>query len=333
MKIWMYGVMNKKKNYKKTAKRTIDLQISALSKLKKTIGNSFNDAVKIIGDCKSKCILVGVGKSGHVANLIASSLNSIGASSFALQSAGDAAHGDLGAISSGTNKDVLILISNSGSSSELNPIISFSKKYNIKLIGITSKKNSTLYKSSDIKILIPEVKEAGDGAFVPTSSLITQASIGSALVIAVMQYKKHGISIFRKFHPGGTLSKKLLSAKDLMVKVPFISENCRMKKALKILSEKKLGMLVVRNKRKFTIGIVVDGDVKRANQKYKNLHNFKVKNIMTKKPLTVDKNLLAVQCLNLMNKKKITSLLVHANNKKNKTVGVLHIHKVLENLN
>ncbi len=167
----------------------------------------------------------------------------------------------------------------------------------------------------------------------PTSSLITQASIGSALVIAVMQYKKHGISIFRKFHPGGTLSKKLLSAKDLMVKVPFISENCRMKKALKILSEKKLGMLVVRNKRKFTIGIVVDGDVKRANQKYKNLHNFKVKNIMTKKPLTVDKNLLAVQCLNLMNKKKITSLLVHANNKKNKTVGVLHIHKVLENLN
>ena len=329
----MFETMNKNKNYKKSAKKTIGLQISALNKLKNKIGNSFNEAVKVIGNCKSKCILVGVGKSGHLANLIASSLNSIGASSFALQSAGDAAHGDLGAISSGTNKDVLILISNSGSSSELNPIISFSKKNNIKLIGITSKKNSTLYKSSDIKILIPEVKEAGDGAFVPTSSLITQASIGSALVIAVMQYKKHGISIFRKFHPGGTLSKKLLSAKDLMVKVPFISENCRMKKALKILSEKKLGMLVVRNKRKFTIGIVVDGDVKRASQKYKNLHNFKVKNIMTKKPLTVDKNLLAVQCLNLMNKKKITSLLVHANNKKNKTVGVLHIHKVLENLN
>ncbi len=329
----MFVTMNKNKNYKKSAKKTIGLQISALNKLKNKVGNSFNEAVKVIGNCKSKCILVGVGKSGHLANLIASSLNSIGASSFALQSAGDAAHGDLGAISSGTNKDVLILISNSGSSSELNPIISFSKKNNIKLIGITSKKNSTLYKSSDIKILIPEVKEAGDGAFVPTSSLITQASIGSALVIAVMQYKKHGISIFRKFHPGGTLSKKLLSAKDLMVKVPFISENCRMKKALKILSEKKLGMLVARNKRKFTIGIVVDGDVKRASQKYKNLHNFKVKNIMTKKPLTVDKNLLAVQCLNLMNKKKITSLLVHANNKKNKTVGVLHIHKVLENLN
>ena len=125
--------MSKKKNYKQTAKRTIGLQISALSKLKKTIGNSFNDAVKIIGYCKSKCILVGVGKSGHLANLIASSLNSIGASSFALQSAGDAAHGDLGAISTSTNKDVLILISNSGSSSELNPIITFSKKHGIKM--------------------------------------------------------------------------------------------------------------------------------------------------------------------------------------------------------
>ena len=322
----------KKKNYKKTAKKTIDLQISALNKLKKTIGNSFNEAVKIIGDCKSKCILVGVGKSGHLANLIASSLNSIGASSFALQSASDAAHGDLGAISSTTNKDVLILISNSGSSSELNPIISFSKKHNIKLIGITSKKNSILYKTSNIKILIPEAKEAGEGSFVPTSSLITQASIGTSLVIAVMQYKKHGITVFRKFHPGGNLAKKLLTAGDLMVKPPFITENHKMEKTLTILTKKKLGLLVVINKRKFTCGLIVDGDLKRASQKYKNLENLKVKKIMTKKPLTVDKNLLAVECLNLMNKKKITSLLIHNNNNKNKTIGVLHIHKILENV-
>jgi len=322
----------KKKNYKKSAKITVELQILALKKLKKTIGNSFNQAVKAIGDCKSKCILVGVGKSGHLASLIASSLNSIGASSFALQSAADAVHGDLGAISTSTNKDVLILISNSGSSSELNPIISYSKKHNITLIGITSKKNSILYKSANIKILIPEVKEAGEGAFVPTSSLIAQASIGSALVIAVMQYKKHGINMFRKFHPGGTLSKKLLSAEDLMVKPPFISENYKMKKTLKILSEKKLGLLVVRNKKRFTNGLIVDGDVKRASQKYKSLHDLKVKDIMTKKPLSVDKDVLAVQCLNLMNKKRITSLLVHKSKKKNKTIGVLHIHKVLENI-
>ena len=322
----------KNDNYNKSAKTSIDLQISALKKLKKSIGSSFNKAVKTIGDCQSKCILVGVGKSGHLANLIASSLNSIGASSFALQSAADAAHGDLGAISTSTKKDILILISNSGSSSELNTIISYSKKHNITLIGITSKKSSILYKTANIKILIPEVKEAGEGAIVPSSSLITQASIGSSLVIAVMKYKKHGIKVFRKLHPGGTLSKKLLSSGDLMVKTPFVSENYKMKKTLKMLSQKKLGLLVVRNKRRLTIGLIVDGDVKRASQKYKNLHELKVKDIMTRKPLSVDKDMLAVQCLNLMNRKRITSLLVHKNNKKNKTIGVLHIHKVLENV-
>ena len=322
----------KKDRYNKSAKKTIDLQISALNKLKKSIGSSFNKAVKAIGDCQSKCILVGVGKSGHLANLIASSLNSIGASSFALQSAADAAHGDLGAISTSIKKDILILISNSGSSSELNPIISYSKRHNITLIGITSKKNSSLYKSANIKILIPEVKEAGEGAIVPSSSLITQASIGSSLVIAVMKYKKHGIKVFRKFHPGGTLSKKLLSSGDLMVKPPFVSENYKMNKTLKILSQKKLGLLIVRNKKRLTSGLLVDGDVKRASQKYKNLHDLKVKDIMTKKPLSIDKDMLAVQCLKLMNSKHITSLLVHKNNKKNKTIGVLHIHKVIENV-
>ena len=322
----------KQNKYSKSAKTTIDLQISALKKLKKSIGNSFNRAVKAIGDCQSKCILIGVGKSGHLANLIASSLNSVGASSFALESAADAAHGDLGAISTSIKKDILILISNSGSSSDLKPIISYSKKHNITLIGITSKKNSILYKAANIKILIPEVKEAGEGAIVPSSSLITQTSIGSSLVIAVMKYKKHGIKVFRKLHPGGTLSKKLLSSGDLMVKVPFVSENYKMKKTLKILSQKKLGLLVVRNKKKLTSGLIVDGDVKRASQKYKNLHDLKVKNIMTKKPLSVDRDMLAVQCLNLMNSKRITSLLVHKNNKKNKTIGVLHIHKVLENI-
>ena len=322
----------KQNKYSKSAKTTIDLQISALKKLKKSIGNSFNRAVKAIGDCQSKCILIGVGKSGHLAKLIASSLNSVGASSFALESAADAAHGDLGAISTSIKKDILILISNSGSSSDLQTIISYSKKHNITLIGITSKKNSILCKAANIKILIPEVKEAGEGAIVPSSSLITQTSIGSSLVIAVMKYKKHGIKVFRKLHPGGTLSKKLLSSGDLMVKVPFVSENYKMKKTLKILSQKKLGLLVVRNKKKLTSGLIVDGDVKRASQKYKNLHDLKVKNIMTKRPLSVDKDMLAVQCLNLMNSKRITSLLVHKNNKKNKTIGVLHIHKVLENI-
>ena len=323
----------KKNKYKKSAETTINLQILALKKLKKNIGSSFNQAVKTIGDCKSKCILVGVGKSGHLANLIAASLSSVGASSFALQSASDAAHGDLGVIStSSQKKDVLILISNSGSSSELNTIISYSKKHNIKLIGITSKKNSTLYKAANIKILLPEVKEAGIGGVVPSSSLIAQAALGSALVIAVMQYKKHGVKIFRKLHPGGTLSKKLLEVQDIMVKTPFVLENCKMKKALRILSQKKLGLLVAKNKKGLTKGLLVDGDVKRVIQKFKNLHDLKVKDIMTKNPLSVPQDMLAIQSLSVMNNKRITSLLIHKNNNKNKTIGVLHMHNVLEKI-
>ena len=322
----------KKNKYKKSALNTIDLQLYSLKNLKKSINSSFNKAVKAIGSCQAKCILVGVGKSGHLASLLASSLSSVGVSSFSLPSAADAAHGDLGAISHSPKKDLVILISNSGSSSELIPIISYCKKHKITLIGITSKKKSLLYKNAKIKILLPEVKEAGEEGIVPTSSLITQASIGTSLVVAVMQYKKNGIKTFRKLHPGGNLAKKLLNCGDLMVKPPFINENIKMKKALKILSEKKLGLLVARNKKGFTSGLIVDGDVKRANQKYKNLHDFSVKNIMTKRPLSVDKDMLVFKCLNLMNKKRITSLLIHKNNKKNKTIGVIHIHKVLENI-
>ena len=322
----------KKENYIKSAQSTINLQLVALQKLKKSIGNAFNQAVKLIGDCTSKTILVGVGKSGHVASQIAASLSSIGAPSFTL-SASDCSHGDLGSIS---RKDIVILISNSGETAELKNIIQYSNRNNNTLIGITTKKNSLLYKASDIKLLIPESQESGPGGIVPSTSIITQASLGSSLVIAVMKYKKHGIMSFKKWHPAGSLSKKLLTVGDLMIsgndKVPFVNENLKMKEALKILSKKKLGLLVIRSKRRLTTGLIVDGDVKRASQKYKSLHDLKVKDIMTKKPLSVDKDILIIQSLTLMNSKRITSLLVHKNNKKNKTIGVLHIHKVLENI-
>ncbi len=322
----------KKENYIKSAQSTINLQLVSLRKLKKSIGSSFNQAVKSIGECSSKTILVGVGKSGHVASQIAASLSSIGAPSFTL-SASDCSHGDLGSIS---RKDIVILISNSGETAELKNIIQYANRNNNTLIGITTKKNSLLYKASNIKLLIPESQESGPGGIVPSTSIITQASLGSSVVIAVMKYKKHGIMSFKKWHPAGSLSKKLLTVGDLMIsgndKIPFVNENLKMKEALKILSKKKLGLLVIRSKRKLTTGLLVDGDVKRASQKYKNLHDLKVKDIMTKKPLSIDKDILIIQSLALMNSKRITSLLVHKNNKKNKTIGVLHIHKVLENI-
>ncbi len=317
----------KKQKFLSVAKNVINLEIQALQKLKKSINNSFNDAVFQIAKCQSKVVLCGVGKSGLIASKIAATLSSVGTPSFNL-SASDSSHGDLGSI---TKKDILIIISNSGRTDELKNIIQFANRNKILLIGIVSKKNSILYKASDIKILTPEVKESG--GIVPTSSTTIQLAIGDALAIATMKYKKFGKLDFKKIHPAGNLGAQLKTVEDIMLienKIPFVNENLKMKKALKILSDKKLGILIVQNKQKKTVGIITDGQVRRFNQKNSNLHLMNVKNIMTKNPLSVDKNVLAAKALSIMNNKKITSLCVHNKKNKLKTVGVVHIHNILQ---
>ena len=179
---------------------------------------------------------------------------------------------------------------------------------------------------------MPNVKEADQGNIVPTSSTIIQLSIGDALTIACMKYKKFGKLDFKKFHPGGSLSIKLKTVEDLMItgkKIPYINENTLMKNALKILSEKKLGVLIVKRK-SLTVGILTDGDLKRLNRKFENFQKLKIKKVMKKNPVSVDKNTLAAQALSIMNAKKITSLCVHKGNKKNRTVGIIHIHNILK---
>jgi arabinose-5-phosphate isomerase len=316
----------KKKDYKKIAKKVIDLEIEALKKLKKSINNSFNKAVEAITQCQSKVILCGVGKSGLIAAKISATLSSVGTPSFSL-SANDCSHGDLGSIS---KKDILILISYSGSTEELKNIIKYANRNRIILIGIMSKKNSVLYKASDIKLLIPEVIEAGLG-IVPTSSTINQLSIGDALAVATINKKNISKKDFKKFHPSGSLGAKLQTVEDLMLtknKIPFINENSNMGKALKIISQKKLGTLIVRNNKGNTTGIITDGTIRRANEKNKNFIKLPVKKIMTKKPISISKEMLAEQALATMNYKKITSLCVNNNN--NKTIGILHIHHILD---
>ena len=319
----------KKKDYKKIAKNVIDLEIQALRKLKKSINNSFNDAVKAIANCQSKVILCGVGKSGLIAAKISATLSSVGTPSFYL-SANDCSHGDLGSIS---KKDVLILISYSGSTEELKNIIKYANRNKIKLIGIMSKKKSILYKASDIKLLIPEVAEAGLG-IVPTSSTINQLSIGDALCVATLNRKSISKKDFKKFHPSGNLGARLKSVEDLMLinnKIPFIDESSSMKKALSIITQKKLGTLIVRDSNKNTSGIITDGQIRRINQKIHNLHDLTVKQVMTKNPIKVDKEMLAVKALSIMNEKKITSLCVVNSLNKKKTIGILHIHNLLQN--
>jgi len=317
----------KKINYKKIAKNVIDLEIKALQKLKKSINSSFDEAVNAIVKCQSKVILCGVGKSGLIAAKISATLSSVGTPSFSL-SANDCSHGDLGSIS---KKDILILISYSGSTEELKNIIRYANRNKITLIGIMSKKNSILHKASDIKLLIPEVIEAGLG-MVPTSSTINQLSIGDALAVAALNKKKIRKKDFKKFHPSGNLGAQLRTVGELMStgkKIPFINENLNMKNAIKIISNKKLGVLIVKNSKSFTVGIITDGQIRRSNEKNVNLQLLPVKKIMTKKPMSVDESILAVKALSIMNEKKITSLCVHKKKMKNKTIGLIHIHQIL----
>ena len=315
------------KKFISTAKNVIDLEIKALQKLKKTINSSFNKAVTEIAKCQSKVILCGVGKSGLIAAKISATLSSVGTPSFNL-SASDSSHGDLGSIS---KKDILILISYSGKTNELKNIIQYANRNKVLLIGIMSKKNSILYKASDIKLIIPEVKESE--GIVPTSSTTAQLALGDALAISSMRYKKFGRLDFKKIHPAGNLGAQLRTVQDLMLtgnKIPFVKEDLKMKTAIKILSDKKLGILVVQNKLKKTRGIITDGQIRRYNQKKIYLPNVKVREVMTKNPISIDKNALAVKALALMNNKKITSLCVHDKKNKFRTIGVLHIHNILE---
>ncbi len=319
-----------KNDINQIGKDVIDLQIKSLRKLKNSINKPFEKAVKSILKCKSKVIICGVGKSGIIASKISATLSSVGTPSFAV-SASDCSHGDLGRI---TNRDILLLISYSGNTVELKNIIKYARSNKILLIGVVSDKKSILYKFSNIKLLIPEVIESGDG-IVPTSSTTSQLAIGDALSIALMKMKNFGKMDFKKFHPSGSLGNKLKTAKDIMLtnkKIPFVNENFSMRKALKILNLKKLGFIVVINNQNLIVGIFTDGDLKRLLQKKRSIENKKIKNFMTKNPFTVEEDTLATEILIQMNKKKITSACVYKKGNKRKATGVLHIHNLLKNL-
>ncbi len=319
-----------KNKIKNLGREVLKLEIEALKKLQKNIGNTFNKIVKTIINCKNgKIIISGVGKSGIIARKWAATLSSTGTPSFFLD-ATDASHGDMGQI---TSCDIVVLISNSGQSEELKNIIQYtSRNKNIKLIGITSKKDSILYKNSDLAYLMPMNKEAGLGNIVPTSSTTAQLALGDAIAIACMNYKNFTKLDFKKIHPSGSLSIKLKTVGDLMItgnKIPAVNENVNVDKALKIINDKKLGVLLLKNLKGFTTGILTDGDLKRIAQKFKKFDNLNLKKLMTKNPISIDIDVLAATALSIMNTNKITSLCVHKNNKTKKTVGIIHMHDIL----
>ena len=315
-------------NFNKIAKQVISTEIQALKKLQKSFGKSFTEAVDLIAKSQGKLILAGIGKSGLISTKGSATLSSLGTPSFFLH-VGDAAHGDLGVIG---KKDILLILSYSGQTEELKNIIQYANRFSIPLIGVASKTDSLLLKASDIKIILPEVKEAGIGSLAPTSSSTMFCAFLDSLAVALSYKKKFSTYDFKNIHPGGSLFKKLTTVEDLMYKgndLPLISENTKFSVALNIMSKKKLGSLVMLNKEKFLSGFLSDGDVRRKHKK--SMSNLKIKDVMTKNPLVVQKDILAAKAIKIMQKKRITALIVGKIITKNKikVIGLIHIHQIL----
>jgi len=320
-----------KKNYISIANKAATIQINELKKIKKIFNNSFIKAVDLILSCKGKVIFAGIGKSGLIARKISATFSSVGVPSFFCDPA-QALHGDMGQIE---KKDILIIFSYSGNTSELTNMLKYANRYNIKIIGVASKPDSVLLKASDIKLILPKVKESDVTGMVPTSSTSITLLLGDCLATTVMHQRKFSKEKFKVFHPGGNIGSSLLLAKDIMVvgkKMPVINYKKNFKEALRIINQKKLGIVVI-TKNKFIKGLMTDGDLRRELNNYSsenNLDKFTKRN-----PLVVNENMPATKALAIMNEKKITSLLVVSDkdfNKPNKILkGIIHIHFLLQN--
>ena len=322
-----------KLNYIKIAKQVSKIEVLELKKINKLLNKSFIKTVDLIGNCKGKIICAGVGKSGIIARKISATLSSVGVSSFFLNPS-EANHGNLGQID---RRDMLLVFSYSGNTSEILNMLKYANRFNIKIVGVSSKVDSLLLKASDIKILLPKVKEADPNNLVPTSSTSLQLLFGDCLAICLMNKMKFTKERFKIYHPGGNIGQTLLLVKDIMIrernKIPLINFNSNIVTAVKTISKKDLGIgIIIKNKS--VIGIVTDGDIRRGAKNYSK--KTKITVLMSRKPSYVGENISAAKALSVMNEKKITSLIVSSDSdyKKHKVFfkpkGILHIHSLLK---
>jgi len=321
-----------KVNYISVAKKAAAIQISELKKINKIFDKSFVQAVELMANCKGKVIAAGIGKSGLIARKVAATLSSVGISSFFLNPS-EANHGDLGQID---KRDLLLVFSYSGNTSEIANMLRYANRFNIKIIGVASKKDSLLLKASDVKLLLPQVKESDPTGMVPTTSTSITLLLGDCLAVTLMNKMRFSKERFKVFHPGGNIGQTLLLVKDIMItgnKLPTVNVIKNIYDATKVIDKKKLGLVVVMEKKQIK-GILTDGDARRGIKYYSKDDNLK--KFITLNPLFISESAPASKALSIMNEKKITSLLVtsekdYNKNKKSKNLkGIVHIHSLLQ---
>ena len=315
-------MVNINKTINNSATRVITTEAEALMALANNLPKDFEKVVELILGIKGHVIISGVGKSGHIGRKISATLASTGTPSHFVH-ATEASHGDLGAL---TNKDVCILISNSGETTELADLISHTQRFSIPLIAISSNSKSSLAKASNFKLCLPPATEACSIGLAPTTSTTMALALGDALAVTLMQERKFSPEHFRILHPGGRLGSQVIKVNQLMhsgKKIPVVEPESSMPDTLIEMTSKGFGVAVI-VKNNIVAGVITDGDLRRHMD---NLMNMTAQEIGSGKPITVDQETLAVKALSIMNENKINVIIV--TNRKNSPVGILHIHDCL----
>lgn len=310
-----------------SAKRTINMEAEALTDLSERLNQDVKQACELIMQCSGRVIVIGVGKSGLIGRKIAATFSSTGTPSFFVHP-GEASHGDFGMITKG---DIVVAISNSGSSSEIITLLPLIKRLGNKLIGFTGSANSAIAEAADVNLDISVKTEACPLNLAPTSSTTVTLALGDALAVALLEARGFTAEDFAFSHPGGALGKKLLLlVGDVMhdgTEIPSVKAETPLKEALAEMTAKGFGMTTIVNDKEQLIGIFTDGDLRRCVDKNLDINNLSIGEVMTSSPRTVNKQVLAAEALNIMESYKITALVVE--NNKQAPVGVLHMHDLL----
>lgn len=310
-----------------SAERTFETEIAGLSAVRAALKNGlsapFKQTFDLIKNSTGRVILTGIGKSGHIGTKIAASLASTGTPSFFVH-ASEASHGDLGMI---TENDVVLALSWSGETQELAGIVSYTRRFKVPLVAITSRQDSTLGRAADIVLKLPSVAEACPHGLAPTTSALIQLAIGDALAVALLEGRGFTAQDFRVFHPGGRLGASLKSAKDIMHTgegLPLVSADTLMSEGILLMTQRGFGVLGVVDELRQLTGIITDGDLRRHVSS--NLLEKTAGEIMTTSPKTVEKGTLSATILELVNSLSITSVFVVEDGR---PVGVVHLHDLL----
>lgn len=304
-------------------KRVLTIESAAIARLKDQLDNNFDNACQLCLDCSGKIIVMGMGKSGHIADKLAATLASTGTPSFFVHP-GEASHGDLGMIS---RSDVVIALSNSGKTEEIVSLLPILKNMGIKIIAMTGDKNSKIATASDVHIDVGVEEEACPMNLSPTASTTAALAMGDAIAVALLEKRGFSVEDFAKSHPGGSIGKKLLLlVKDIMhtdKQIPIVFQDQKLAQGLIEMSEKALGMTAVINETGELVGIFTDGDLRRTLEANVDIQTTLMREVMTQNCITVTPNFLAVKAVEIIQDKKITSLVVV---EENKIVGALNIH-------